>query len=580
MTRSIKVKYNKTIYEIEIDSSIELVGELKSTLAERTSTKADSIKLIIEGKQLKNNYSVTELLTDGCRAGEVILRIHDDSCLTMIATKTQTKEVEAPQNHLTARVINDLSTDGVQTQVHPSQLRVNVHEVARKRTEYEFHRIEVLPGLPDQDRAKEILTSLANDPAVLAVMKKHKWSVGCLAELFPEGKVGEDEVCILGLNTNKGQKIELRIRTDDLKGFRKIQSIRKTLYHELTHNVHGPHDEKFYTLLRQVEKEITELDWRSNQRGYSVKDDGKVAKKYASDQYIPNDTVGGGVTKTVYRLQDALSSSSSSSLTYPPSSVPMHRIIPAGIMAAHAATLRLTEEEMENERSCGCGRELGGKVDADDITANKNDTLCIECDTNDQDERSRDTSVDKLETVDEEVCNVSKSKEQEVIASAALPDAIEFININSVIQEISNSLDESIAMSLNMDGTSSVERLLMIRESVQKILNSLNSATNRNRREVYNSLGLLKTFIGNAKDLPDAKYRSIKANSKKFESLIIRIDGAMNLLEATGFEHSDEDKKVQLKRFDPVLLYMAFSFVDLCLNVIDRAINETTVSVS
>ena len=100
------------------------------------------------------------------------------------------------------------------------------------------------------------------------------------------------------------------------------------------------------------------------------------------------------------------------------------------------------------------------------------------------------------------------------------------------------------------------------------------------RREVYNSLDLLRTFIKNAKDLPDEKYRSIKANSKKFENLIILVDGAMNLLEATGFERCEDEKKVQLKRFDPGLLYMAFSFVDLRLNVIDRAMNETVVSVS
>ena len=191
----------------------------------------------------------------GCHVGETVLRITENTCLTMIATKILTKEVEAPKIHLSTRIINDLSTDGF-NQVHPSQLRTNKHQVERKRTEYEFHRIEVLPGLPDQDKAMEILMGLANDPAVLAVMKKHKWSVGLLAELGPEGKVGEDEVCILGLNTNKGQKIELRIRTDDLKGFRKIQSIKKTLYDELTHNVHGPHDTQFYTLLRQVEKEL------------------------------------------------------------------------------------------------------------------------------------------------------------------------------------------------------------------------------------------------------------------------------------------------------------------------------------
>ena len=58
-----------------------------------------------------------------------------------------------------------------------------------------------------------------------------------------EGKVGVDPVCVLGLNVNKGQEIKLRLRTDDLQVFRKILTIKKTLYHELTHNVHSerPH---------------------------------------------------------------------------------------------------------------------------------------------------------------------------------------------------------------------------------------------------------------------------------------------------------------------------------------------------
>lgn len=32
---------------------------------------------------------------------------------------------------------------------------------------------------------------------------------------------------------NQGEEISLRLRTDDLKGFRKYQSIKKTLLHEL-----------------------------------------------------------------------------------------------------------------------------------------------------------------------------------------------------------------------------------------------------------------------------------------------------------------------------------------------------------
>jgi hypothetical protein len=49
--------------------------------------------------------------------------------------------------------------------------------------------------------------------------------------------VGVSQVCILGYNLNNGQEISLRLRTDDYAGFRKYLAIRKTLVHELTHNV-------------------------------------------------------------------------------------------------------------------------------------------------------------------------------------------------------------------------------------------------------------------------------------------------------------------------------------------------------
>ena len=49
----------------------------------------------------------------------------------------------------------------------------------------------------------------------------------------PEGKVGVSPVCILGVNINAGQEISLRLRTDDLQGFRRFASIRETLCHEL-----------------------------------------------------------------------------------------------------------------------------------------------------------------------------------------------------------------------------------------------------------------------------------------------------------------------------------------------------------
>ena len=59
-------------------------------------------------------------------------------------------------------------------------------------------------------------------------MSKHRWSVGLLSEMPPEGKVGVSPVCILGVNINAGQEISLRLRTDDLKGFRRYDSLAQT----------------------------------------------------------------------------------------------------------------------------------------------------------------------------------------------------------------------------------------------------------------------------------------------------------------------------------------------------------------
>lgn len=61
---------------------------------------------------------------------------------------------------------------------------------------------------------------------------------------------------LLGLNRNAGEVIELRLRTDAYDGYRAYNTIRATLCHELAHNVHGPHDRKFWDLCHQIEREV------------------------------------------------------------------------------------------------------------------------------------------------------------------------------------------------------------------------------------------------------------------------------------------------------------------------------------
>jgi hypothetical protein len=124
-----------------------------------------------------------------------------------------------------------------------------------------FGSVSVLPGFADSDKAQSILESVARDPGVLAVMKERKWFVPVLGELYPDGKVGIDPVCVLGLNENMGQRILLRIRTDDLLGFRKIGIVMQTVWHELAHNMLGEHTGEFYALVSALKRRGDELDW-------------------------------------------------------------------------------------------------------------------------------------------------------------------------------------------------------------------------------------------------------------------------------------------------------------------------------
>lgn len=73
---------------------------------------------------------------------------------------------------------------------------------------------------------------------------------------------------LLGLNRNQGEVIELRLRTDAYDGYRDYKTIRNTLCHELAHNVHGPHDRKFWDLCHQIEREVQAADWKHG--GHSV----------------------------------------------------------------------------------------------------------------------------------------------------------------------------------------------------------------------------------------------------------------------------------------------------------------------
>jgi len=126
-------------------------------------------------------------------------------------------------------------------------------------SEMSLEGIEIGNSTPGTDAARTLLVKLATDPAIGAIMEKRGWHVGALRELPPLGKVGVSPVCLLGLNRNFGEEILLRIRTDDMKGFRKYKVIIETLLHELVHNVHAGHDLPFKQLNAELKKEYNDF---------------------------------------------------------------------------------------------------------------------------------------------------------------------------------------------------------------------------------------------------------------------------------------------------------------------------------
>lgn len=176
----------------------------------------------------------------------------------------------------------------------------------------DFRTLE-LPGIvlnPPASEALKRMHMLAADPGIVAIMNKHRWRVGIMTEMAPVGYVGVSPKCILGVNKNHGEEISLRLRTDDLKGFRKYESIKKTLLHELAHMVYSEHDANFYALDKQLNQEAASLDWtksRSHTLSGHQHSEHYEGEFYSGDSSIFSQKLGG-------KMSDQLESARASSV--------------------------------------------------------------------------------------------------------------------------------------------------------------------------------------------------------------------------------------------------------------------------
>ena len=183
------------------------------------------------------------------------------------------------------RAVHARRRAGAATRSHGRRDQQRAHDDAR----YTFHTVRPLAHLPRPERSAAYLERLKADPGIRHAMRKHQFSVGLLTEMDPleyTASNHEGTTRILGLNRNQGEVIELRLRTDAGDGYRDYGVIRKTLCHELAHNVHGPHDANFWALCRQIEREVLAADWKSGGRSVGDEEFAPTREGEDEDEYI------------------------------------------------------------------------------------------------------------------------------------------------------------------------------------------------------------------------------------------------------------------------------------------------------
>ena len=118
--------------------------------------------------------------------------------------------------------------------------RTRETKLARTLTSFDgVWAVEALKGFPSEDAARQLLERVA--ASVSAVMKQKRWKLVKLEEMYP------DQQNLLGLNTNGGERIQLRLRhANDRASFFSFDTVKSTMVHELAHNIRGPHDDLFY----------------------------------------------------------------------------------------------------------------------------------------------------------------------------------------------------------------------------------------------------------------------------------------------------------------------------------------------
>nr|KYP43042.1 Ubiquitin and WLM domain-containing protein C1442.07c family [Cajanus cajan] len=559
---SVTWRGKKFVVEMNVGANVKDLGQ---ELQKLTNIKEETMRFIVPRVSGRPSKLLAPFSTEHALLSLQETSITEARSITMMGVSTN--EVEEVLQNAKA----DLRIAGFEDEEKRLKQRIShgpLLSLKLPQGQYifcEFRTLQI-PGVelnPPPSEALKRMHMLAADPGIVAVMNKHRWRVGIMTEMAPVGYVGVSPKCILGLNKNQGEEISLRLRTDDLKGFRKYESIKKTLLHELAHMIYSEHDANFYALNKQLNQEASSLDWtRSASHTLSgVRNTAIYEDDFIADSSIIPQKLGGNRT-------DQLISARESSVA-----AAHHRL--ANVSANNSGGSEVNQELDADYSSSNM--KLDGEPDPDDHII---DGMKHEPDPDDSHHAQvlhSETSTgnmaatysvgpypDDSETSTKSIAPVIGPRElglSETVCCSPDPNDVVPTPKLSSLQTAEPDPNDQEFQRINDTTTAVCNRLWKALEMLRSDVSAMQATS---------ILQTLLKIIRNVIDHPEVeKYKRLRKANPVIERTIVNYKAAMEILFLIGFREDvmfdnlgKEDAYLVLKRNDPGLLWLAKSTLE------------------
>ncbi|KAK2389051.1 zinc ion binding protein [Trifolium repens] len=573
---SVTWRGKKFVVDMNLDATVKDLGE---ELQKLTNIKEDTMKLIVPQIAGKTSKLLAPFSTEHSLLSLRETSITEARSILMMGASTNEVEEVLKNAEANLRIAGFEDEEKRLKQKISHGPRVSLKLPQGPYIFCEFRTLEI-PGMklnPPPSEALKRMHMLAADPGIVAVMNKHRWRVGIMTEMAPIGYVGVSPKCILGFNKNHGEEISLRLRTDDLKGFRKYESIKKTLLHELAHMIHSEHDANFYALDKQLNQEAASLDWTKS-TGHTLS--GMRSSEILEDDFIEDSSnipqkLGGS-------RSDQLMSARESSII-----AAYHRMANVSTNKSGGSEVN---EEPDHDYSNANTREQpdymessSGEIKYTD-TAINNDEGLNEPDPDDHIKNGMKHEPDPDDSYHEPLHSQTSTANMD----ATYPDANDSeTSLKSIAPAIEMKMmaepdpDDLVTPTPELSTLQTYEpdpddeELQRINGAMASVCNRLQKALEMLKSEVspMQSTSILQTLlkiIRNVIEHPEMeKYKRLRKTNPVIERNILNSKAALEILSLVGFREDviydnlgKEDAYLVLKRNDPGLLWLAKSTLE------------------